>query len=521
MDITAHAKSTATILATVSTLVYCSGYLVLRARARALGTDGAFTLVDQEYIFWGFRFAFITVVAVLVLAPFLLAIRWAVLWLASLPRFADLLYLAKWSLLLLLVVATLATLKILHVSGVLLQGSGEDGGASVLREAIIGERPDMSVLLTFGTVSLATLSTLWLIRVYASGDRGAFVCVLGGVVSVQIVTLPIYHGALYAGRQVRVLAGVPDVVKGLSGPLGIVDRTSKHVTLFGCDANGRRRLTTVKIDDLNGMVVEKIVSLSHFVSNDLADSAGSEAKQKDVSQAYARRQGANQPQPANEVKPMARNGLDVHRSFFTMLVEYFNLTFEGFGSLGDSAVDAGQLWSVEFDATGKPSPARRLGSLDNLAWPVLGPDASTVYALQQGRVVRLGGDGKSVETISDSVRWVKLLGVAKDGSVLGFVLKGREKRAAILPQNGEVHLSHSPLPDDEQTQISHLLQEARTYVGDKKLYVERSEHGRGFDVFLQSGDVTFNLSDGGDDRCGQASFSPDFRRVLFVRKPRS
>ncbi len=66
-----------------------------------------------------------------------------------------------------------------------------------------------------------------------------------------------------------------------------------------------------------------------------------------------------------------------------------------------------------------------------------------------------------------------------------------------------------------------MLQEARTYVGDKNLSVRRSERGgRGFDVFLEFGGEMFNLSDGGDDRCGQASLSPDFRKALFVRQPR-
>jgi len=521
MDIVTHAKSTATVLATVSTLVYCSGYLALRARARAFGTDGAFALVDQEYVFWGVRFVFITLVAVLLIAPLVFAIRWVALWLAG-RMTADLIYPLQWLLLLLLAIVTLATLKILHVTGALLSGSSMGTPNPVLREAIIGGRPGVSVLLTFMTVLLAMLSILWLLRMYSLGNRGPFVWVLGGIVSIQIVTLPIYHGALYAGRQVRVLAGSPTTVQGLSAPLGIVDRTSKHVTLLGRDAAGNRRLATIKLDDLNGIPIQKVVTLNEFLQNDLAASAGPGAEGADGVQARLGRPEPDLSQPVNEVKSMAPNGPDVHKSFFTMLVEYLNLTFEAFGSLGDSAVDAGQLWSVEFDASGKPSPARRVGSLDNLAWPVLGPDGSTVYTLQEGRIVRLGDDRNSMEILSDSVHWVKLLGVAGDESVLGFVLKGREKKAAMLTQNGEVRVSQSPLSNDEQTQISYLLQEARTYVGDKKLYVERSERGgRGFDVFLQSGNATFNLSDGGDDRCGQASFSPDFRRVLFVRQPRS
>ena len=69
------AKSLGTMLATVSGLAYACGYLVRRARAHALGLDPGFTLVDETYVFAGFRFALLTLLALLVAAPLLFAVR--------------------------------------------------------------------------------------------------------------------------------------------------------------------------------------------------------------------------------------------------------------------------------------------------------------------------------------------------------------------------------------------------------------------------------------------------------------
>jgi hypothetical protein len=360
-----------------------------------------------------------------------------------------------------------------------------------------------------------------LLRVRLSNNNSPFFWILSAVTSIQIFMLPIYHGALFADRKVRVLAASPDAVKGISEPLGIVDRTSKHFTLMGRDAVGNLRLVTVKLDDLNGIPVKKIVSLNKFMENNLVSFVDRGDEGADDVQACRGRSESGVSKQANEVKTMVKSESDVNKSFFTMLIDYFNLTFEAFGSLGDSAVDAGQLWLVEIDASGRPSEARRIGSFDNLSWPVVGPDVSTIYALQQGQIVRIGEDGRYKETIKSDTHWVKLIGVTEDESVLGFIYEGGETKPAILAKNGDIQVSQLPLSDENQKRKSCLLQEARTYVGGKNLSVRRSERGgRGFDVFLEFGGEVFNLSDAGDDRCGQASLSPDFRKVLFVRQPR-
>ena len=83
MDIVTPAKNLGALLGTASVLGYISGYLALRARAHALGLDPAFTLVDEAYVFAGFRFLFATLIVLLLAAPVILLVRWGALRLAK------------------------------------------------------------------------------------------------------------------------------------------------------------------------------------------------------------------------------------------------------------------------------------------------------------------------------------------------------------------------------------------------------------------------------------------------------
>lgn len=499
MEIVIYAKNAGIVLATASTLAYVSGYLALRARAFALGTDPVFTLVDEGYVFAGVRFVFISLIVLLLLSPIILAVRSGAPWLYErIPN--SFLSTGQWLLLVLLAMGTLFILvKILSVSGVLLQQQNS-GPNSSLEAAVMGG--PLAIVLMFAVVLLATLSVLWLkMRVSAANDP--FAWVLGIVVAIQIFLLPISYGALYADRKVRVLGAKPAVVQGLKEPLGIVDRTSEHVTLLGLDENDRRGLVTIKLDDINGVPVKKITSLKEFVEIELASGQ--------------RKGGSTLSEKPRTETTTSSTEADVNKGFFELLVDYLQVTFEAIGSLGDSVVDYGQIWSVELDASGKPSKPRQIGTTSNLAWPVLGPKGQTIYAIQQDRIVQLSDDGKMVEVVNDQKQWTKLFGVTENGAVLGMVYEDGESKLAMLHANGAITLSPTPQSDEEQKRKSVLMQEGRSYSGNRSLYVERSKRGgRGYDVFFNTGGQVINLSDCGDDRCGQPSISPDFRRVLYV-----
>ena len=71
-DLVENAKNVGIVLTSASAASYAAGYLALRSRAHALGTDPGFTLLDQAYVFAGFRFALITLVALLAISPLLI-----------------------------------------------------------------------------------------------------------------------------------------------------------------------------------------------------------------------------------------------------------------------------------------------------------------------------------------------------------------------------------------------------------------------------------------------------------------
>jgi hypothetical protein len=120
VDIVNQAKNIGAVLGTASVVAYVFGYLASRARAFALGTDPAFKLVDEAYVFAGFRFLFITLIILLLSAPVILLVRWGAMWLArSMP--VAFLQPLQWLLLVALALITLLTLRIHSANAVLLQ----------------------------------------------------------------------------------------------------------------------------------------------------------------------------------------------------------------------------------------------------------------------------------------------------------------------------------------------------------------------------------------------------------------
>ena len=204
--------------------------------------------------------------------------------------------------------------------------------------------------------------------------------------------------------------------------------------MLGLNAEGNGRLATIKLEDLNGIPVERVISLTDFIGNILAGTRGSGPKRSsslalNVAMQIPGRDASKETKGGPAMvsqKPM------INRGFFATLADYLKITFEGIGSLGDSVVDSGQVWVVDLDVSGKPSEPKQIGLFNDMAWPVVGPDGSTLYALRRGRIVRIGNDGRSSETGDAQLHWIKLLGVAKDGSVLGLISESGEAKPAII-----------------------------------------------------------------------------------------
>jgi hypothetical protein len=198
---------------------------------------------------------------------------------------------------------------------------------------------------------------------------------------------------------------------------------------------------------------------------------------------------------------------------FWTAIDKLGVVMKAVGNLG-VGVDQGQIWMVDL-ATGQQ---RRVATAEPLAWPVLSPHGQAIFALRAGQLVRLTPQGADVVPLGTGVQWRKLVGVDGQDNVLGFVAGKPRVHPALMTPTGVLHLLPQPETAEERERVALLLQENRAYAGGRELLVKRSKRGgRGYDIGLIADGAARNLSDCGDDFCGQPSLSPDGRYVLYVR----
>jgi hypothetical protein len=162
-----------------------------------------------------------------------------------------------------------------------------------------------------------------------------------------------------------------------------------------------------------------------------------------------------------------------------------------------------------------------MGSAADLAWPVPSPSGENVFALRGRQVVNVAISDGSETSVGAPAEWRKLIGVAPDGTVLGFVEDDPRPRPALLAPGGQLAELPAPADDGERKRNALLLQEMRDYADGIRLEVRNSERGgRGRDIFLVEGSRQRNLSNCGDDLCLQPSRSIDGNYVLYIRATR-
>jgi hypothetical protein len=200
---------------------------------------------------------------------------------------------------------------------------------------------------------------------------------------------------------------------------------------------------------------------------------------------------------------------------FAAGLEQLSLVFKGIGSLGGGAT-SGEIWRLDL----RTGERRRIGNTADLAWPVPSPDGTAVYALRDSQVLRIPIAGGGETPIGAPADWRKLLGILPDGTVLGFVEgEPRPRPALMTPDGGHVDLV-APVDEAEQKRNGALLQEGRDYADGVRLEMRDSTRGgRGRDVFLIDHTGARNLTDCGDDFCGQPARSQDGVTIFYVRGP--
>lgn len=200
------------------------------------------------------------------------------------------------------------------------------------------------------------------------------------------------------------------------------------------------------------------------------------------------------------------------QGFWTDIKEGLGVMFTDLSNLGEG-IDQGQIWIVD-RTTGEQRP---ISAADPLAWPVLGPNDQTIFALRGRQLVRLNTRSGEIVPLGNEADWRKLIGVDPESNVLGFVADTPLARPAVMTPSGDLHLLPPPSTGEERKRVSLLLQENRAYTNGVQLMVKRSRRGRGYAISLVADGVVKILSDCGDDFCGQPSLSTDRRYVLFVR----
>jgi hypothetical protein len=252
------------VLTTSAALAYASGYLVLRSRAHALGTDPGFTLIDQAYVFAGFRFALQTLMALLVTAPALLLSYALGHWLAR--RVKGRAQRALETLLVLvLAFATLASyFSTLNLDAVLI---GAQSMSTALQRAVLGEG-SLGVLLCLASTYVAALTIMWARgRYVALGRISPFASLLILLSALQLILLPVQDGVFFADRTARLLGRVPPGVVDISPPAWLLDRAADRASLIARGPGGRFSLITVKVDALDGIPITAVVPLEQVVKS--------------------------------------------------------------------------------------------------------------------------------------------------------------------------------------------------------------------------------------------------------------
>jgi hypothetical protein len=202
---------------------------------------------------------------------------------------------------------------------------------------------------------------------------------------------------------------------------------------------------------------------------------------------------------------------------FSESLKRLGLLFSDVGSLASGSA-AGEVWLFD-KRTGE---RRRIGAAADLSWPTPSADGSSVYALRGRQVVRLSVSSGEEIPIGAPADWRKLLGALPDGAIIGLIADDPFPRPALLSQDGEQTDLPAPETREERKRIGVLLQEARAYGDGARLEVRDSERGgRGRDVFLIEGAHAQNLSDCGDELCGQPARSMDGMLFFYVRSVRS
>ncbi len=265
MDPEAITKNLGATLTAAAGLGYACGFLVVRARAHALGTDPGFVLLDQNYVFAGFRFALITLFVLLVTAPGLLLIAAAGSFVARFgPRTIQ--HSLEWAAAVGLGLLTVTGFYLtLRVQNVLLEPSTATC-RTALADAAIDDSNNLGILVILVATMVAACSILWLRARARHVQLGNLTRLLGVIASLNLLLLPILHGTFVTDRKAYRLSRAPEQLTDIDPPLWLIDRgADDRAILLARTKNGRVELIPIKADKLDGIGTTEVTTLGKIV----------------------------------------------------------------------------------------------------------------------------------------------------------------------------------------------------------------------------------------------------------------
>ena len=183
---------------------------------------------------------------------------------------------------------------------------------------------------------------------------------------------------------------------------------------------------------------------------------------------------------------------------------------------GPSSSQPGELWVGPADH----AEPRRLADGSGFTSPVSAPGSRFVFALRQNDLVRVATDGSSVQKVRSLPNIIKLVGFDQgDGDKVLALFEstpGSTPRtvdvALVSIKTGKRQLIAARQPADSE--------EAESLLGWQRQYANVFLRPQGTDVVV-GGIESYEIpvSDCRDAVCGQPSYSPESRQVVFIRSP--
>ena len=252
------------LVAAGSSVAYACGYLVMRARAYALGTDPGFSFIDQAYVWAGIRFVLMLLLAMLISSPLLLLIRalWHVL--VQLPP--GRLAVIQWGVASVAGGAAVVSFALLLSVSNLVFEATRGAPLGLLSQAAL-QRSSVGPLMFIASTALTGTTLMWARALYArTNDVSDLIVVLLLASILLAVLLPLEFGFFFADRNVRRVDQVPEGLVGVRSPVWLIDRgAADRVVLLGWDQAGAARLVTIKAEKLEGMAITGVARLDAVI----------------------------------------------------------------------------------------------------------------------------------------------------------------------------------------------------------------------------------------------------------------